>query len=147
MNKGYSYIELLIFFLISGICFNYLDFKSLAQVSLRQSSKDLSLLMQQTALETIASKQKKQLFYQKQTNIFFKINELENSIILKKIFALPQSIKIESFNFGNIRNKDYEISFYPSGSCSPGTITLGKGEQRCTIKQSLRGLITLICNN
>lgn len=147
MNKGYSYIELLIFFLISGICFNYLDFKSLAQISLRQSSKDLSLLMQQTALETITSKQKKQLFYQKQTKRFFKITELENSILMKKALELPHSINVENFNFGNIQNKDFEINFYPSGSRSPGTITLIKDEQRCTIKQSLRGLITLICNN
>ncbi len=146
MNKGYSYIELLIFFLISGICFNYLDFKSLAQTSLRQSSKDLSLILQQTALETIASKQKKQLFYQKQTKRFFKITELENSIITKKIYQLPSSIDIEDFNFGNIKNKDYEINFYPAGSCSPGTMMLSQGKKRCTIKQSLRGLITLICN-
>lgn len=147
MNKGYSYMELLIFFLIASIGFSYLNFKNLAQPSLQQSSKDLSLLLRQTAFETIISKQKRQLFYQKQTNTFFEITELENSVISKKVFVLPQSTNIESFNFGNVENRDDVINFYPGGSCSPGTITLSKGTQRCTIKQSLRGLITLICNN
>lgn len=146
MDKGYSYIELLLFFLIISIGFNYLNFRSLFLPSLQQSSKELCSIMQQTALQATTSRLNKQLIYQEQTKYFYLITELKNSFSSKKIFELPKSINIKGFNFGNLKNKNFEINFYPSGSRSPGSIVLSKDKQSCTIKQSLRGLVTLICN-
>lgn len=146
MSKGLTLIELVITLAICGYSLYSLNLRMLLSPSLKSISRQLQQELQEAATGAIDSGYKKEILFNKSSKTFYKITEVENSIIIKQIFKLPKQIDVSNFSFGNLNNKTSSIYFYSTGTKSPGTIILKENNNSCSIRQSLRGLSTLNCN-
>lgn len=74
---------------------------------------------------------------------------LEHSYRAYKYFVSdsPVLIRDRSLQYSLESNLSGPVIFYPSGACTPASLTLSAEKHRCTITLSLRGRITSTCQD